>query len=220
LLFTTKKGPVKTVKFSDLSKVVTSRRWKEFTETGRMELKLADWFSPERNRARVGLIFSGVFLAAVGVAALVLAGMMENRFGLAALSVGVSLILLGVITLIAHIAITPLTDEAAARKAEWQQFADYLKQVTKGKAAVDSPNMFLKYLPYAAAFGLLPQWTRHFEKNGWTEVPPYFHALPNSDPAQSMAAFGAMSAATSSAGGAAAGAAGAGAAGGGASGAG
>ena len=220
LLFTTKKGAVKTVKFSDLSSIVTSRRWKTFAETGQMELKLANWFSPERSRARNGLIFSGLLLLAVGVAAMVVAGVMSDSFGPVTLVVGGGLMLFGVITAVSSTAITPLTDEAAARKAEWQQFADYLKQVTKGKAAVDSPNMFLKYLPYAAAFGLLPQWTRHFEKAGWSEVPPYFRALPGSDPAQSMAAFGAMSAASSSAGGAAAGAAGAGAAGGGASGAG
>lgn len=220
LLFTTKKGPVKTVKFSDLSNVVTSRRWKTFTETGRMELKLADWFSPERSRARNGLIFSGVLLLFVGLAAMILAGVMNQVWGAAPLVVGGSLMLLGVVTAVSSTIISPLTDEAAAQKADWQQFADYLKQVTKGKAAVDNPHMFFKYLPYAAAFGLLPQWTRHFEKEGWTEVPPYFHALPNSDPAQSMAAFGAMSAASSSAGGSAAGAAGAGAAGGGASGAG
>lgn len=220
LLFTTKKGRVKTVKFSDLSSVVTSRRWKAFTETGRMELKLSDWFSPQRSRTRNGLIFAGVGLMFVGLAVLILMVTLENSFGPAALIVGGSLMLLGVITAVASTAISPLTDEAATQKAEWQQFADYLKQITKGKAAVDSPNMFFKYLPYAAAFGLLPQWTRHFEKAGWTEVPPYFHALPGTDPAQSMAAFGAMSAASSSAGGTAAGAAGAGAAGGGASGAG
>jgi hypothetical protein len=220
LLFTTKKGPVKTVKFSDLSSVVTSRRWKEFTETGRMELKLVDWFSPERSRARNGLIVVGLLLLVVGVTAMVLVGVMNQVWGAAPLVVGGSLILLGVITAVSSTAISPLTDEAARQKAEWQQFADHLRQVTKGKAAVDNPNMFFKYLPYAAAFGLLPQWARHFEKTGWTEVPPYFHALPTSDPAQSMAAFAAMSSASSSAGGTAAGAAGAGAAGGGASGAG
>ncbi|MCP4427853.1 MAG: DUF2207 domain-containing protein [Chloroflexi bacterium] len=220
LLFTTKKGPVKTIKFSDLSGVVTSRRWKTFTETGKMEMKLFDWFSPQRNRARNSLIFSGLLLLVVGIAAMVLAGVMMDTFGPAGLIVGGSLMLVGLITAVSATAISPLADQAAVLKAEWRQFADYLKQVTKGKTAVDSPNMFHKYLPYAAAFGLLPQWVRHFEKAGWTELPPYFHALPSSDPAQSMAAFAAMSAATSSAGGAAAGAAGAGAAGGGASGAG
>lgn len=221
LLFTTKKGDwVKTVKFSDLSSAVTSRRWKAFTDTGRMELKLYDWFSLERGRARNGFLIAGILLLVVGVAAMVLVGVLAGSFGPAALVLGGSLMLLGMVAMIASTAISPLTDTALAQKAEWQQFADYLKQVSKGKAAVDSPNMFLKYLPYAAAFGLLPQWTKHFEKSGWTEVPPYFRALPGSDPAQSMAAFGAMSAATTSAGGSAAGAAGAGAAGGGASGAG
>ncbi|MEJ2749833.1 MAG: DUF2207 domain-containing protein, partial [Anaerolineae bacterium] len=159
-------------------------------------------------------------LLAVGFGVMFLVGVMNQVWGAAPLIIGGSLLLVGVRTAVSSTAISPLTDKAIARKAEWQQFADYLKQITKGKAAVDNPNLFFKYLPYAAAFGLLPQWTRHFEKEGWTVVPPYFHALPGSDPAQSMAAFGAMSATSTSAGGAAAGAAGAGAAGGGASGAG
>ncbi|MEJ2747094.1 MAG: DUF2207 domain-containing protein, partial [Anaerolineae bacterium] len=123
LLFTTKKGPVKTVKFSDLSNVVTSRRWKTFTETGRMELKLVDWFSPERSRARKGLIFSGLLLLAVGFGVMFLVGVMNQVWGAAPLIIGGSLLLLGVITAVSSTAISPLTDKAIARKAEWQQFA-------------------------------------------------------------------------------------------------
>ena len=186
------------------------------------ELKTADLFSAERKRARQGLMVVGLLFVVVGLVAMVLVAVFNQVWGVAPLAVGGGLILLGIITAVASAAIPPLTDEAAAQKAEWQRFADYLRQVTKGKAAVDSPDMFFKCLPYAAAFGLLPRWTRHFEKAGWTEVPSYFHALPADDPAQSVAAFAAMSSASSSAGGTAAGvgAAGAGAVGGGASGAG
>ncbi len=220
LLFETKHGRAKTVKFSDLQKVISSRRWKEFKETVRVELKAANLYDEERKQVRNGLVFVGLLFVAVGIAAMILVGAMNQTVGPAALAVGGSLMALGIIAIIAQAVVPPLTDEAAVQAAEWRRFSNYLRQVTKGKAAVDSPNMFLKYLPFAAAFGLLPQWTRHFEKAGWTDVPPYFHALPTNDPAQSMAAFAAMSSASSSAGGSAAGAAGAGAAGGGASGAG
>lgn len=105
-------------------------------------------------------------------------------------------------------------------RVEWQRFADYLKEVSKGKSAVSGPDMFRRFLPYAAAFGMLQPWAKWFEKEGWTELPPYFQPLAGAGE-DGTAAFVAMAAASSSAGGSAAGAgAGAGAAGGGASGAG
>jgi hypothetical protein len=68
---------------------------------------------------------------------------------------------------------------------------------------------------------LLHQWDTFLQKEGWTELPPYFHALSHSGD-EGMNAFVAMAGTSSSSGGSAAGAgaAGAGAAGGGASGAG
>jgi uncharacterized membrane protein len=116
--------------------------------------------------------------------------------------------------------LVPLSDVGAETAVSWKAFNSYLKAVSKGKRAVDSPTMFEKYLPYAAAFGLLHQWAKHFEKEGWTETPEYFHVLPSTTGNQAMLAFVAMSAATHSSGGSASGSAGAGAAGGGASGAG
>jgi uncharacterized membrane protein len=115
--------------------------------------------------------------------------------------------------------LAPLSDAGARLAAEWKGFHEYLKNVTRAKAAVTRPDAFALYLPYAAAFGLLLQWARYFGKEDDTELPAYFQALPHTG-ASSMAAFVAMTSATTSSGGSGAGAAGAGAAGGGASGAG
>lgn len=220
LLFTSKNGPVKTIKFSDLQNVVTSRRWKHFSESVKAELKAAHIFSDVRQRRRKRLMASGLLLLFVGVASLLLLAL--PGVGPAASAVSFALMGVGVIAVISGAAISPLTDEAAQEAAAWQQFSNYLKGVSRGKQAVDSPNMFIKYLSFAAAFGLLHPWSRYFEKEGWMEVPPYFKALPGSSPADSMAAFVAMSSASTTSGGAAAGAgaAGAGAAGGGSAGAG
>lgn len=218
LLFTTKKGPVKTVKFSDLSNVVTSRRWKEFTQTVKAEIKAANLVSDERKQARSRLLFTGLLLLFVALGSMITLAV--SQIGAPFLIISGSLAVLGIIVLIAGATITPLTDEGAQLAAEWQQFANYLRRVSRGKETVAGAHTFVKYLAFAAAFGLLPQWVRRFEKEGWTELPPYFKALPNSNPADSMAAFAAMAAASSSTAGAAGAAAGAGAAGGGAAGAG
>ena len=118
-------------------------------------------------------------------------------------------------------ALTILTDDAKTMADEWQSFYNYMKDVTRKKAAVGGTNIFNQFLPYAASYGLLHQWAKFFQKEGWKDLPPYFHALSRSGE-ENMAAFVAMAGASSSSGGSAAGAggAGAGAAGGGASGAG
>lgn len=220
LLFVTKKGPVKIINFSDLNSVLTSRRWKNFTESVQAELKAAHIFSEARQRRRKRLMVGGLLLLFVGVASLLF--LTIPGMGLAFMAVSFALMGVGMVAAISGAAVSPLTDEAAQEAAAWQRFNNYLKGVSRGKQAVDSPNMFIKYLPFAAAFGLLHPWSRYFEKEGWMEVPPYFKALPGRSPEDGMAAFVAMSSASAPSGGAAAGAgaAGAGAAGGGSAGAG
>lgn len=220
LLFRGKQGPVKSIKLSELQNMVTSRRWKTYTETVKAELKAAHLFDETNQRRRNGLTVIGVLLIFVGLASLFMLfiPVIGSTFAL----VSGALIVVGVTAVIVGATISPLTSEAIKEAAAWQRFANYLRGVSRGKEAVDSPNMFIKYLPFAASFGLLHSWSKHFANEGWMEVPPYFKVLPGHSPEDSMAAFVAMSATSASSGGAAAGAAaaGAGAAGGGAAGAG
>lgn len=218
LLFDRDDGPSKTVKFSEMSKVVTSGRWKRYVKSVEAELKSAQFFSPERKQMRQRLMLQGFALVLAGIASIVVP---INRWAaesflilsLAVFSTGLGIVIGGA-------TLTPLSDTAVALAAEWKRFAAYLKRIAKGKETVVGTHTFVKYLPYAAAFGILPQWARRFKKEGVMALPAYFNALPGSNPADSMTAFVAMSATSGSAGGAAGGAAGGGAAGGGAAGAG
>jgi hypothetical protein len=220
MLFTTRKGAVKTIKFSQLQHAINSRRWQKYSDSVKAELKAAHVFNETRQLLRKRMIVGGILLLFGGIGSMLL---LPVPF-IAPAFIAISFAIIGVGTLFAigGSIVSPLTDEAAHEAAAWQRFSNYLKGVSRGKQAVDSPNMFIKHLPFAAAFGLLPQWSRHFQKEGWREVPPYFKALPNNTPADSMAAFVAMSVASSSSGSTTAGggAAGGGAAGGGAAGAG
>lgn len=221
VLFTDKKkGRTDSVKLSKLSERVSSRQWKEhFVKPLKAELKAAGFISQERKKARQLLITVGVILLFAGLGVVIAAIGFENPWMMALAG---SLFLLGLIVAITGSELPPLTDEGASQAAVWKQFGEHLKAVTKGKASVAGPDMFRSFLPYAASYGLLQAWAKWFEKEGWTELPPYFEALAHSSASDSVAAFVAMTAASNSAGGSAAGAAGAGAgaAGGGASGAG
>jgi len=225
LLFSDGSGrQVDTVKMSKMDKVITSSRWKLFSETLKAELKTDGLWSKDREQARrklsyVGLVFLGLTLLSLPLILLVF-----NQSGLWALALMVALALISIAWIIAGSSISVWSSAGEALAEEWEPFYRYLKEVARGKAAPGQPDEFERYLPYAAAYGLLHQWAKGFEKKGWSETPAYFQTLSTSGQSN-MAAFVAMTAVTSSSGGSAAGAGAAagaagGAAGGGASGAG
>ena len=110
-----------------------------------------------------------------------------------------------------------LTSAGEEQAARWKGFADYLKQVSKGREPAIRPDTFEKYLAYAAVFGLGAAWAKYFKELGGVPLPVWFHAMSGSD-----GDFGAMVAimSTSDSAGAGGGGGGAGASGGGSSGAG
>jgi uncharacterized membrane protein len=80
--------------------------------------------------------------------------------------------------------LTPAGEEQAAR---WQGFAEYLKQVSKGREPAIRPDYFERYLAYASVFGLGKNWAKYFQDLGGVPLPVWFHALAGRD-----ANFGAM----------------------------
>jgi hypothetical protein len=222
LLFETKKGRETAVRLSKLSNAISGKQWKKFTDPLEAEIKAAGFIDEERKTRRQWVIGGSVILMILGVVALIAMPIgLADQFGPWPVAIAISLFILFGIWLAMGSSLTILTDEAKIMADEWQSFYQYLKDVTRKKAAVGGTNMFNQFLPYAATYGLLHQWAKFFQKEGWTDLPPYFHAISRSGN-DGMAAFVAMTATSSSSGGSAAGAggAGAGAAGGGASGAG
>ena len=221
LLFITKQGRQTTVKMSKLSNMVSGKQWKKFTDPLEAEIKAAGYID-EARKTRRNWVFgvSGALLVLSVIVLIAIPAFLLDLFGGWPFTIAVSLFSLFVIWIALGSALTILTDEAKLLADEWQSFYGYLKDVTRKKAAVGDTNMFNRFLPYAASYGLLHDWSKFFQKEGWTEVPPYFHAV-NRPGHDSMAAFVAMSSTSASSGGSAAGAGAAGgAAGGGASGAG
>lgn len=221
LLFDTKKGRKTAVKLSKLSGMVSGKQWQKFSEPLEAEMKAAGYIDDQRKSRRQWIMASSFVFLLLGVLALI--GMpvgLVNQFGPWPVAVAFSFLILFGIWLAVGSALTILTDEAKLLADEWQSFYNYIKDVTRKKAAVGSTNMFNQFLPYAASYGLLHQWAKFFQREGWTKLPPYFHAVSRSGE-DGMAAFVAMAGTSSASGGSAAGAGGAGgAAGGGASGAG
>ncbi|MEW5988269.1 MAG: DUF2207 domain-containing protein, partial [Chloroflexota bacterium] len=211
LLFTTKHGRTEAVKLSSLSSLVSSRRWKGFSQAVTDELEAAGLVSRERQQAGRRLLVVGVLLDSMSfLGLLVVVLWLQNALGTWPLLVSLSLFVVGLVAVILGSMLRPLTDEGMLAAGQWQGFYHYLRDVTRGRAAAGRPDAFDVYLPYVTSYGLLTQWVKHFQKAGYTDVPVWFRSLARED---SMAAFVAMGHAASSSGGSAAGAAGAGAAG-------
>ena len=221
LLFDTKRGRETAVKMSKLSNMVNGKQWKKFTDPLEAEIKAAGYIDQARKTRRQWIVVSSfIFLLLCVAAFIALPAFLINLYGGWPALIAFSFLILFIIWISVGSSLTVLTDEAKAMADEWQSFYNYMKDVTRKKAAVGGTNMFNRFLPYAASYGLLHQWAKFFQKEGWTELPPYFHAVSRTGNDQ-MAAFVAMAGTSSSSGGSAAGAGAAGgAAGGGASGAG
>lgn len=221
LLFDTKQGRQTSVKMSKLSTMVSGKQWKKFTNPLEAEIKAAGYIDETRKTRRNWILGIGGTLLVLSVIVLIaIPAFLMELFGAWPFTIAVSLFILFMVWIAVGSWLTVLTDEAKMLADEWQSFYGYLKDVTRKKAAVGGTNMFNRFLPYAASYGILHDWSKFFQKEGWTEVPPYFRAA-NRPGHDSMAAFVAMSSTSTSSGGSAAGAGAAGgAAGGGASGAG
>jgi len=220
LLFTDKTGLSSSIKLSELSSSLRTRsRWKQFSEPLKEEMQAAGFFSPERQQARNKLLIAGGVLLALAVVALAGAILVVERFQAGPFLIPASLFLLSMAAFVLAGIFSPLSDQGAAEATRWKSFARFLRDATKGREPVWGLEMFERYLPYAASFGMAVAWVKAFQKQGGLEIPAWFHSLA-ATPQQSMASFVAMTSAAHSSGGGGAAGAGGGAAGGGGSGAG
>jgi uncharacterized protein (TIGR04222 family) len=199
-----------------------------FDEPLEQELIQRGWVDPDRKLKRTKLLVIGVTALLLIVAVLIVAILLATGWNvnvqmavilaaLAGAGIGIFLLALGLMIYGGTFSVlTPAGEEQAAR---WKGFAEYLKQVSKGREPAIRPDYFERYLAYASVFGLGAGWAKFFEKLGGVPLPVWFHALGGSN-ANFGAMVAVMSASDSAGASAGGGAGGGGASGGGSSGAG
>ena len=201
---------------------------KLFDEPLEQELVQRGWLDLERKQKRTKLLAVGV-MTMILTLIIIIVGLFSggasisgnpNVLSWIAGLIGVSLgaFALSIPMLIYAGTYSTLTPAGEEQSARWKGFAEYLKQVSKGREPAIRPDYFERYLAYAAMFGLGTGWAKYFQNLGGVPLPVWFHALAGSD-----GDFGAMVAvmsASDSAGASAAAGGAAGASGGGSSGAG
>jgi hypothetical protein len=218
LLFVTKAGTSGSVKLSDLSRRFSSD-WKRFREPLAGEMESGGFLDAGRKRAGTNLLIAGLALVLLTAAAMAVCITLSGRFDGWPFLVGAGVFALSISAFLMSAAVSPLSDAGAREAQPWQGFRQYLRDVTKGREPAWDLQLFERYLPYAASYGLAELWAKIFEKQGGTETPAWFHSLAAS-PHESMGAFVAMMSASHAAGASSSAGGAGGAAGGGASGAG
>ena len=200
-----------------------------FDEPLEKELIQIGWLDPERKSKRTVLTASGIItmFAAIAlfIASLVGINIVVDNLNLVTLmaalaGIGAGLFLLSIGLLIYAATFSILTPLGEEQMARWKGFAEYLKQVSKGKEPAIRPDYFERYLAYAAVFGLGKKWAEYFQTLGGVPLPIWFRATAGSN--ANFGAIVAVMSASDSAGASAGGGGGggAGASGGGSSGAG
>lgn len=174
-----------------------------------LEQELVDrgWLDPERKYRRrmmtlIGLL--GLFLGtglciggATATGALLAANQTFASLMAVLTGLGGAGFMLSLVLIIYSGLYSPLTPAGEEQKVRWKSFRAYLEQVGRGREAAVRPDLFERYLAFAAAFGLGETWARAFQKLGGAPLPTWFHSLSGSDDFGAMVAV--MSAADTSA---------------------
>lgn len=155
------------------------------------ELIQRGWLDEERKGKRTWLtaagivmIFLSIIVGFIGTAA---GGIVSSRnpawFTAVAVLVGLSagLFILSIPLLIYAGTFSILTPAGEEQAARWKGFAEYLKQVSKGREPAIRPDYFERYLAYAAVFGLGAGWAKYFQNLGGVPLPIWFHATAGND---------------------------------------
>ena len=200
---------------------------KLFDEPLEQELIQRGWLDPERKQKHTMLMVVSLITMfitiAIFIGSMLLGANSSNNINLAVLfaalaGISAGVFFLSIILLIYTVTFSVLTPSGEEQAARWKGFAEYLKQVSKGKEPAIRPDYFERYLAYAAVFGLGTNWAKYFNSLGGVPLPVWFHATAGG--ANDFSVMIVVMSTSDSAGASAGGSGGGGASGGGSSGAG
>lgn len=212
----------------DLSKIASLASDRQYNSALEEELTTLGWRDADRSQRRsrflVWMTFGLLFGLLLMVSGLLWNGMPVSTDPLLAsaplvlIGAGAAWAIACLIGLFIAAFASTLTSEGIRQAADWNNFTGYLRNIARGREPVVSPDLFERYLPYAASLGIATEWGKFFQKMAGVPVPDWFQGLqPGLADGSFVAIMAAISSADSSA---SASSASGGASGGGASGAG
>lgn len=159
------------------------RRWKQYARQLSAELQQRGLYDVDRARTR--RTATGVAACVIGLGAIgLVAGIpFVPSLGGAPLSIGIALIVAGLICVGAAQSLPTLTDTGRRDADDWQAYARHLATIAKrpvGDAA--AARTFTTHLAAAVAFGRAASWAKALKRAGVTEGPRWLHAAASETP--------------------------------------
>ncbi len=177
LLFETKQGMRSSTSVSNISRSYTSR-YKRFNEPLKQEMTAMGLFDTERQQIRRRFLVISLLLlilSSIAASLCLLFGIPAGIWPIVFLPLGVTGV--SVTTAVLWSMFSLLSDKGMQDSVRWKAFSNYLRDIIRGKELDMPPEVFERYLTYAASFGLAEKWVKYFQKQGLAVVPPWFQSL-------------------------------------------
>lgn len=181
ILFTTRKGPRDSVRFSQLSRAFASNGWRRFAGAVTAELRQHGLVDASRERTKRGAVRAGLLLLVASVVGFGIAIPMVNRIGAFVLAVPGALLVSSVAGLIVGGSLTRLSDHGLRQARLWKAYRHHLVALSKGRRPGEPAASLESLLPLAAAFGVALAWAQRLDKQHALTVPAWLPALAQSD---------------------------------------
>lgn len=179
MLFRPEQGVNPVVRISQINKIY-SRNSKLFSEPLKQEMTALGFFEPWRQhvRSRLGCTTGLMFVLSL-VAVFMLYRLAPWPFIFLALGImGIS-----ITTFFLWAMFSTYTDAAAQVSTQWEAFMRFMRQVTGNTQLAIGPELFARYLAYAASFGLLVPWAKALQRQGMIALPHWFRTLATANDA-------------------------------------
>jgi uncharacterized membrane protein YgcG len=194
----------------NLSNIASLANDGRFTKALDDELTMSGWRDADRASRRMRFLaltgFGVIFGLVIILISILIGGflMETNNWALTLAAIlmgsGIALVCFGLVGLLVAGLISTHSEEGVRQAKAWIGFSKHLLKITRSRDAFVTPELFERYLSYAAGFGIATEWAKFFQKMTEVPIPVWFHGLQDSlDDGSFVAILAAISAANSSA---------------------
>ena len=139
-----------------------SGRRREFQKVLTSEAIARGWVDAERQRARSWLVITGLVSVFAGLLGAIATLALEPRFGPAPTAIPASVVVVGIVFVVAAARTQILSDAGFREAAGWRARIAELKEIIKNGVTSQGPEDFARWFPLAIGAGIGGRWLKAF----------------------------------------------------------